>query len=107
MKHVRDHAARITWAAAVLAWAAVITADTLNLTQHVWESLLTLAGILTGAAVLPALLSVQVADRVDRHYRAISETAIRRPDPSVTPSPRRHLRAADGDGQRPARHASL
>lgn len=108
---IRKHAAKAAWALAAAAWGAVITADMLNLDDHIWACLLVLAGILTGTAALPALLGTQVAERIDRHYTAVATAAARRPaDPAMTPDPWPALRAVraaqNGNGHKPrGKHA--
>ena len=67
--------------AAAASWTATFGADALNWPDHLWAICLTLAAVTT----LPALLGIEVAQRIDAAYRAIWQAVVMKPP------------AADGD----------
>lgn len=76
------------------AWAAVITADAVNLEDHIWECLLVLAGISTAVLALTGmqrLMLRQLADvneRIDRQFTEMTRLIVTRPgDPQPAPPP--------------------
>jgi len=97
-----------TWgitAAAAAAWAATITADTLNLHEHIWAACLAAAAALTLAALIQGIVT-RAARASEALTRAILNRPLTRFETGPLPAVPPQLSAVNGHRGKHAVHAA-